>query len=164
MWTTALRVPGLEALEIDQLHILSDDIDWRTTQIKTTNSYLIEIIVEFMTCSLWGIEGSRLQPCQGMKSLPLTRVQSPASRNGQRLFGGDLHDLVRTAPRCSIGCVRLVNFVRYSRRMERNVGLDETPGKTPSGDAERRHLSVVFCDLVGSTPFPLRSTPRDWRT
>ena len=35
--------------------------------------------------------------------------------------------------------------------MERSAGLDEIPVGMPSGGAERRHLSVVFCDLVGST-------------
>jgi class 3 adenylate cyclase len=45
--------------------------------------------------------------------------------------------------------------------MKRNVGADETPGKMPSGDAERRHLSVVFCDLVGSTALSTQVDPEE---
>src|ERR1700732_126414 len=45
--------------------------------------------------------------------------------------------------------------------MERSAGLDETPVGMPSGDAERRHLSVVFCDLVGSTALSTQVDPEE---
>jgi class 3 adenylate cyclase/DNA-binding transcriptional ArsR family regulator len=40
-----------------------------------------------------------------------------------------------------------------------------TPGQAPSrADAERRHLTVLFCDLAGSTEIASRLDPEDWRT
>src|SRR6516162_3758637 len=37
------------------------------------------------------------------------------------------------------------------------------PAAPASGEAERRHLTVVFCDLVGSTPLSTRFDPEDLR-
>jgi class 3 adenylate cyclase len=40
------------------------------------------------------------------------------------------------------------------------------PGTTPvpaSADGERRHLTVLFCDLVGSTEIAARLDPEEWR-
>jgi class 3 adenylate cyclase/predicted ATPase len=37
------------------------------------------------------------------------------------------------------------------------------PTSTPSGDAERRQLTVMFCDLVGSTELSARLDPEDLR-
>src|SRR5215471_4164276 len=40
--------------------------------------------------------------------------------------------------------------------------LDGAPtGRLPSG--ERRHLTVLFCDLVGSTALAARLDPEEWR-
>ena len=41
-----------------------------------------------------------------------------------------------------------------------NVGTDEA---APRSDAERRQLTVMFCDLVGSTPLSARLDPEDLR-
>lgn len=41
------------------------------------------------------------------------------------------------------------------------MSLDKAPGGMPSGDAERRHLSVVFCDLVGSTALSTHVDPEE---
>jgi class 3 adenylate cyclase len=38
-----------------------------------------------------------------------------------------------------------------------------TMGAPPQADAERRHLTVMFCDLVGSTPLSARVDPEDLR-
>src|SRR5215467_2730532 len=38
-----------------------------------------------------------------------------------------------------------------------------TDGVGPRGDAERRQLTVMFCDLVGSTPLSARFDPEDLR-
>ncbi|OBB15863.1 hypothetical protein A5662_06490 [Mycobacteriaceae bacterium 1482268.1] len=41
---------------------------------------------------------------------------------------------------------------------------DQSPPDTPSSaDAERRQLTVLFCDLVDSTPLADRLDPEDWR-
>src|SRR5262249_35865342 len=37
------------------------------------------------------------------------------------------------------------------------------PGSTPTATAERRHLTVVMCDLVGSTSLSTRLDPEDLR-
>src|SRR3954466_15280281 len=44
------------------------------------------------------------------------------------------------------------------------IGLDQAElvaGRTRRNDAERRHLSVMFCDLVGSTALSARLDPED---
>jgi class 3 adenylate cyclase len=38
-----------------------------------------------------------------------------------------------------------------------------TPARQASGEAERRQLTVMFCDLVGSTPLSVRFDPEDLR-
>jgi len=38
-----------------------------------------------------------------------------------------------------------------------------TPARRASGEAERRELTVMFCDLVGSTPLSTRFDPEDLR-
>src|SRR5712671_5916795 len=38
-----------------------------------------------------------------------------------------------------------------------------TPTHATSGEAERRQLTVMFCDLVGSTPLSARYDPEDLR-
>jgi class 3 adenylate cyclase len=42
-------------------------------------------------------------------------------------------------------------------------GPRETPPASASGEAERRQLTVMFCDLVGSTPLATRFDPEDLR-
>jgi class 3 adenylate cyclase/predicted ATPase len=37
------------------------------------------------------------------------------------------------------------------------------PVITPSADAQRRHMTVLFCDVVGSTPLAGLLDPEDWR-
>src|SRR5262249_34555141 len=39
----------------------------------------------------------------------------------------------------------------------------EEPGAAVSAEAERRQLTVMFCDLVGSTPLSTRFDPEDLR-
>ena len=40
---------------------------------------------------------------------------------------------------------------------------EQVPGTPRSAEAERRHLTVVFCDLVESTPLAERLDPEDYR-
>jgi Double zinc ribbon len=47
---------------------------------------------------------------------------------------------------------------------EDELQLDANARKAPrSIDAERRHLTVLFCDLVGSTEIAARLDPEEWR-
>src|SRR6516162_6038762 len=39
----------------------------------------------------------------------------------------------------------------------------QTPAAVPSSEAERRQLTVMFCDLVGSTELSARLDPEDLR-
>ena len=64
----------------------------------------------------------------------------------------------------------------HRRKLLRAIAeLDETipiapaspvtkPEREPSDEAERRHLTVMFCDLVGSTALSVRLDPEDMRT
>ena len=45
----------------------------------------------------------------------------------------------------------------------KGAGLAEDPGRLASSTAERRQLTVMFCDLVGSTPLSARLDPEDLR-
>ena len=50
--------------------------------------------------------------------------------------------------------------------VSQRVGLerkDSTSSFTSPGDAERRQLTVMFCDLVGSTALSERMDPEDYR-
>jgi class 3 adenylate cyclase len=40
---------------------------------------------------------------------------------------------------------------------------DAVPAAPPSPEAERRQLTVLFCDLVDSTPLASQLDPEDWR-
>ena len=70
------------------------------------------------------------------------------------------------APRCS-GCgvpLRLAD--RFCAACGRPVAADE-PGAEratdPAREAERRQITVAFCDLVGSTLHASKLDPEDWR-
>ena len=44
---------------------------------------------------------------------------------------------------------------------EAPVGAEQIGASTPAG--ERRHLTVLFCDLVGSTEIAAHLDPEEWR-
>src|SRR5580704_14729571 len=49
---------------------------------------------------------------------------------------------------------------------QRTTPLDAVPtdgSETRLTDGERRHLTVLFCDLVGSTEIAARLDPEEWR-
>ena len=52
-----------------------------------------------------------------------------------------------------------------AERAERAVPLPQAPphAPPPQHDAERRHLAVLFCDLVGSTSLSAALDAEDWR-
>src|SRR4029077_3381148 len=45
----------------------------------------------------------------------------------------------------------------------RTAAVMAQPSDAPPTDAERRQLTVMFCDLVGSTPLSTRFDPEDLR-
>ncbi len=60
---------------------------------------------------------------------------------------------------------RLEVLLGHRRKMQRAIAeLDQaglTAGPASAHDAERRHLTVMFCDLVGSTALSARLDPED---
>jgi Double zinc ribbon/Adenylate and Guanylate cyclase catalytic domain len=44
-----------------------------------------------------------------------------------------------------------------------NLGADDFRMMRGARDGERRHLTVLFCDLVGSTAVAARIDPEEWR-
>jgi class 3 adenylate cyclase len=45
-----------------------------------------------------------------------------------------------------------------------NIATSDVQPKRPSGhEGERRHLTVLFCDLVGSTAISAQLDPEEWR-
>ncbi len=55
---------------------------------------------------------------------------------------------------------------RFCRRCGTNIDTTSTHCDIPtsvSGDGERRHLTVLFCDLVGSTGLAAQLDPEEWR-
>ena len=61
-----------------------------------------------------------------------------------------------------------VNSIGHRRRLLDAIaalGAAEapTPVPAPASEAERRQLTVMFCDLVGSTPLSTRFDPEDLR-
>jgi class 3 adenylate cyclase len=47
--------------------------------------------------------------------------------------------------------------------LRRDAEIAPVSAAVTSGEAERRQLSVMFCDLVGSTPLSARYDPEDLR-
>jgi class 3 adenylate cyclase/predicted ATPase len=59
--------------------------------------------------------------------------------------------------------LRLRNAIAKLAPTSITVGISEVPASLPSSQAERRQLTVMFCDLVGSTPLSTRFDPEDLR-
>src|ERR1700730_5800134 len=75
-----------------------------------------------------------------------------------RLTGGDLRELgvASVGPRR-----RLLDAIAALGAGEASSGAAPTPAA--AGEAERRQLTVMFCDLVGSTALSARYDPEDLR-
>ena len=80
----------------------------------------------------------------------------------RRLTGDDLRDLGVT----SIGHRRrLLDAIATLVDRHRTIEASPAPSQAPlaASEAERRQLTVMFCDLVGSTPLSRRFDPEDLR-
>src|SRR6266481_3304800 len=78
--------------------------------------------------------------------------------------GEDLRDLGVTAVghrRILLDAIAALRAETFRETTERSVEPDRSGGKTP--EAERRQLTVMFCDLVGSTALSARLDPEDMR-
>ena len=59
--------------------------------------------------------------------------------------------------------LRLRNAIAKLASTAITEGISEVPASPPPSQAERRQLTVMFCDLVGSTPLSTRFDPEDLR-
>jgi len=59
--------------------------------------------------------------------------------------------------------LRLRNAIAKLAPTSITEGISEVPASPPPSQAERRQLTVMFCDLVGSTPLSTRFDPEDLR-
>jgi len=59
--------------------------------------------------------------------------------------------------------LRLRNAIAKLAPTSITEGISEVPASPPPAEAERRQLTVMFCDLVGSTPLSTRFDPEDLR-
>jgi class 3 adenylate cyclase len=59
--------------------------------------------------------------------------------------------------------LRLRNAIAKLAPTSITEAISEVPASPPPSQAERRQLTVVFCDLVGSTPLSTRFDPEDLR-
>ena len=59
--------------------------------------------------------------------------------------------------------LRLRNAIAKLASTSITEGISEVPASPPPSQAERRQLTVMFCDLVGSTPLSTRLDPEDLR-
>ena len=63
-----------------------------------------------------------------------------------------------------IGAVREeLLYAHPGKAVEDGQGLVWTAGASGTPDAERRQLTVMFCDVVGSTPMASQFDPEEWR-
>jgi class 3 adenylate cyclase len=59
--------------------------------------------------------------------------------------------------------LRLRNAIAKLAPTSITEGISAAPASPPPSQAERRQLTVMFCDLVGSTPLSTRFDPEDLR-
>src|SRR6478736_9190434 len=60
-----------------------------------------------------------------------------------------------------VKAIRAMNAGSFNPSMTSGVGGDAQSGQPQVTRAERRHLTVMICDLVGSTPLSARLDPED---
>src|SRR5262249_27649980 len=81
-----------------------------------------------------------------------------------KLTAEDLTDLGVTAVghrRILLDAIVALRAETFREATERSIEPDRSGGKTP--EAERRQLTVMFCDLVGSTALSAKLDPEDLR-
>jgi len=69
-------------------------------------------------------------------------------------------------PACGFGNETAAKFCGGCGRPIAEIAAPEPVASSPphrTGSAERRQLTVMFCDLVGSTPLSVRFDPEDLR-
>src|SRR5882762_3035203 len=105
-----------------------------------------------------------------LRSLGLERYEQAFQENAideailPKLTAEDLRDLGVTAVghrRILLDAIAALRAETFRETTERSVEPDRSGGKTP--EAVRRQLTVMFCDLVGSTALSAKLDPEDLR-
>ena len=103
-----------------------------------------------------------------LRSLGLERYEQAFRENAideailPKLTAEDLRDLGVTAVghrRILLDAIAALRAETFRGTVEHSVGLDRSGGKAP--EAERRQLTVMFADLVGSTALSVRLDPEE---
>src|SRR5271169_6118703 len=117
-------------------------------------------------------QGAAMDVAHWLRNLGLERYEATFRENDvdaqllPTLTADDLKDLGIT----SVGHRRQLLEAIAALRVKETPAVDPNPPPSPSGNtgslettAERRPLSVMFCDLVGSTALSSRLDPEDLR-
>src|SRR5467141_3475937 len=108
--------------------------------------------------------------CAWLRGLGLERYEQAFRENAideailPKLTAEDLRDLGVTAVghrRILLDAIAALRAETFRDTTEHSVEPDRSGGKAP--EAERRQLTVMFCDLVGSTALSARLDPEDMR-
>src|SRR5215469_16357187 len=75
-------------------------------------------------------------------------------------FDGSLHEALEVQERIASGVAGAIEATLRASERARGFTIAE-PGLEPRGMAERRQLTIMFCDLVGSTALAGRLDPED---
>ena len=94
------------------------------------------------------------------------KTDNPAGARFCHQCGAALQSL---CPACG---TELIPNARFCSHCGAALQADGTPSAAPTNsepvsfqaEGERRHLTVLFCDLVGSTALASSMDPEDWRT
>ena len=100
--------------------------------------------------------GSRPRTIRGGVSRQQNRRRGPAAADGGGPEGNRCRYRRRSAQ--DVDGDRGTGFVRRAR-----PGRSAGRGAPASTQAERRPITVMFCDLVGSTSLAAKLDPEDWR-
>src|SRR5215471_14787624 len=75
-------------------------------------------------------------------------------------FDGSLHEALEVQGRIASGVAGAIEATLRASECARGLTIAE-PAREPCGMAERRQLTIMFCDLVGSTALAARLDPED---
>src|SRR5216683_3715320 len=111
-----------------------------------------------MRCAKCGAENPKGKRFCGDCGTPLTNrcAQCGADSTPEKKFCGECGAALegtRADPPAASAAAEIAH---------RTPAIPEQSGPAKSADGERRHLTVLFCDLVGSTEIAARLDPEEW--
>ena len=85
------------------------------------------------------------------------------NREGARFCAGCGADLMRRCPSCGAEAPEASRFCDACGKPLTAAATAPAPIAPATDTSERRQLTVLFCDLVGSTELAARLDPEDWQ-